>query len=186
MAAASSTTPCLPSSFVALDVDGTLSTASAPALARLEAGLADLLPNGAVFINTARPEGYCQRPSSLTTRFASLENHFCQRPGVASVPLSKVLNMLDMQTRTNVARRECGLLVDDRPENVDAVRAAGFSALLVDESTGIRESTVDSILAHVRACRRHGGNRSHRFLLRMLALLLALVAIGCWWKSTRV
>ena len=52
----------------------------------------------------------------------------------------------------NVTRRGCALLVDDRPENVEAVNRAGYVGVLVDEQTGITRPVVMQVLARLRAC----------------------------------
>jgi beta-phosphoglucomutase-like phosphatase (HAD superfamily) len=148
--------PVCPSA-LALDIDGTITTADQRLVlwlvqAAREAG-------SHVAINTARPQAYCDNPDALTTRLTAREHHYCGFATalysvlVADIPQAKVANM-DTIAEVSGVRRGCALLVDDRPENIAAVRRAGYAGFLVNERTGITQPAAQSIMKHLRECRR--------------------------------
>ena len=158
-----------------LDIDGTLTSADAAAVDRL---LAHARATGAdVHINTARPAPYCRQPTR-TASIAPRDKHHCLvHP---DPPTSKVQNMRRMQQMSGVRASRCNVLIDDRPENVDAVRRAGFSAVLVDARTGIDARAAGSAMRLVDECARaHRRRATVRLALIALivALLLALLCV---------
>lgn len=60
--------------------------------------------------------------------------------------------MRSIQKKANVSNSRCAILIDDRPENNEAVRRARFSAIPVNERTGIRKHTVDKAILKMREC----------------------------------
>ena len=78
------------------------------------------------------------------------------------------------------------LLVDDRPENVDAVHRAGFAGLLVDADAGIGVDAVDWIDAYLYRI------SASRAVLRiiwsglLLTLAAALLVCVCSVKRPRL
>lgn len=163
---------------VALDIDGTLTTACPREVRRLSE---ELRRRGVgVYVNTARPAAYCEAPSAVSTQVAPTERHLCLADG--DPPASKVKNMRAIQAASGAPAR-CIVLVDDRPENVDAVRAGGFAGVLVDEASGIRKETVEQCLRIVDSCcgssprapRR--ADAALRGAVAILAVLLLCVAL---------
>lgn len=157
---------------LALDVDGTITTANPNELQRLLALASQY--STPCYINTARPKAYCEDPASLTTKIAPRENHLCQQPGSDSVPSSKVSNMLHAQSTSHVDDAKCCVLVDDRPENIRAVRAHGFTGIQVDPMTGIQKDTVDEVSKVMSACARRRGQTT---LLQRCAIIV-VIAVG--------
>ena len=117
-------------------------------------------------INTARPQFYCDDPDKLTSRLAARENHLCgSHPWLptrslagavvwgmlADVPKSKTDNMGVAASSCSVPRA-CALLVDDRPENIQAVERAGYTGILVDERRGITSAVARDIMEHLKRC----------------------------------
>ena len=154
--------PC--HSLLALDIDGTITTADQRVVAELVRGARAAGAN--VVINTARPQLYCAEPE-LTSHLVARENHFCGSNAwcptgtlagavvwsiLGDVPKSKVENMEVATSNCSVRRRACALLVDDRPENVRAVERVGFTGILVDERTGITSGIADDIMGRLKAC----------------------------------
>ena len=135
---------------LALDVDGTLTTASPSVLTELKGILEE--EGVPVYINTARDERYCVDPSPLTTSFCGKESHFC-RPLGGDPVTHKVSNMERMKSKTGVEDASCCILVDDREENVNAVQERGFTGILVEEREGITASTVEEIRHALSKCR---------------------------------
>ncbi len=118
---------------VVFDIDGTLNTADPSAVDDITSYAKS--KGASMHINTARSMGYCAKPSPSTTKIVSGEDHHCLvHP---NPPVSKVLNMKKIQEKTQIPF-ECVFLIDDRPENIEAVKLAGFSGILVDEKYGIR------------------------------------------------
>lgn len=134
------------SSSVALDVDDTLTTADPSVLFDLKRVLGDV----PTYINTARDVRYCASPSPLTTFFSDPERHLC-RPFRGDPVSHKVKNMRRMQEETGVPS-SCCILVDDRPENVFAVRKEGYSGILVDGRKGITRDTLEEIRSSILRC----------------------------------
>ena len=156
---------------LALDVDGTIDTADPAELLRLKNAAARL--HVPLYLHTARSEPYCEDPDLLTTMYVPQSRHHCLVHPYP--PTSKVVNMHTIQKNAAVYHPECVILIDDRPENVDAVREQGFKAIWVDASLGIRRETVDrAIKAMERCSRRTRGPRIFALLLASLALLLLL------------
>ena len=135
------------SSSVALDVDDTLTTADPSVLFDLKRVLEDV----PTYINTARDARYCASPSPLTTFFSDPERHLC-RPYRGDPVSNKVKNMRIMQEETRTEDPSCCILVDDRPENVFAVRREGYSGILVDGRKGITRDTLEEIRSSLLRC----------------------------------
>ena len=156
--------PC--HSLLALDIDGTITTADQHVVAELVR--AARAAGAHVVINTARPQLYCNEPEpELTSHLVARADHYCgSNPWcptgtlagavvwsiLADVPKSKLENMDAAASRCSVRRRDCALLVDDRPENIRAVERAGYTGILVDERTGITSRIAHDILSRVKAC----------------------------------
>lgn len=154
---------------LALDIDGTIQPGDVAEIRRLTQQAAHL--GVRTYINTARHAVYCETPDDLTTQFADPADHFCLSH--ADPPVSKVTNMRLIAARARV-RPDQVLLIDDRPENVDAVRAAGFRAMYVDANVGIQRTTVDDALAILRNL----VPRSYLpFALRVVLVLLVARAV---------
>ena len=134
---------------LALDIDGTLTTGDADEIRRLvEAGKKYGFQT---HINTARSLAYCANPDRKTSLYlAPKKLHHCLTD--PNPPTAKVKNMHTIQNMSNVADPKCVVLIDDRPENVAAVRRQGFSAIKVSEATGIREQTVNRAIDIMGQC----------------------------------
>lgn len=104
------------------------------------------------YINTARSQRYCEDPDPLTLYFVRPENHRCLVGD--DVVESKVRNMIEIAKAENVeeSKRACTLLIDDRPENIKAIKREGFSGILVDASEGITEETVREVQRTFARC----------------------------------
>lgn len=177
-------------SALALDIDGTLDTADAREVTRLRAAAKKY--GADVQINTARPLAYCARPDRVSTDIVGAKTkHHCLIDPYP--PTSKVKNMEKIQKSAKVRQKKCVVLIDDRPENVSAVRRAQFSAIKVDERTGIRKSTVDKAIDQMRQCAaaesRSRGLTSteskHRVGIALVVIIAILIALGVFVKSTR-
>lgn len=156
--------PC--HSLLALDIDGTITTADQQVVAELVRDARDA--GSHVVINTARPQLYCDDPEpELTSHLVARENHFCGSNRfcptrtlagavvwgiLGDIPKSKVENMDLAASSCGVTRRSCALLVDDRPENVHAAERAGFTGVLVDERTGITSRIAYDIMSRLKEC----------------------------------
>lgn len=138
-----------PHAAIAYDIDGTLTTANRNAVRALNAyAVAYGVPT---FVNTARSSAYCDRPSERDSLFAvPAANHLC-RPRGAPVVATKVAN-LDKIARRTGAPKACVILIDDRPENTRAARAAGYAAFDVDEGCGVRMSTMRRVANRISEC----------------------------------
>ena len=150
------------SSALALDIDGTITTADQRVVNDL---VAAARASGAhVAINTARPTQYCDSPFEMTARLAAREHHHCcawalrdllfgsSASQLAQVPPCKVSNMDAIAGASGVRRRACAILVDDRPENVLVVSRAGYTGVLVDARSGITEAVAHSLLRQLERC----------------------------------
>ena len=144
-------------SALALDIDGTITTAEPAVVQRLVAAAKEC--GAHVAINTARPQRYCDAPFAQTLAIAAVEDHYCYggpfwslRNVFLDVPASKLDNMRAIQKKGGVLRPACCVLVDDRPENVAAVRQAGFGAVLVEAKRGITPGDATAILGALRQC----------------------------------
>lgn len=125
-----------------LDIDGTLDTADPSALRALQRFVKK--ETIGVYINTARPPRYCEEPDWLSLQFASQDKHHCLvHP---SPPTSKVINMQAIQQETRVHPRNI-VLLDDRPENIEAVQRMGFAGIQVQEKYGIQKETVQTFVS---------------------------------------
>ena len=136
---------------LALDIDGTLNTADAAQVTRLQRAAKRL--GFDTHINTARPMEYCATPDPLTTRLAGAKRagkHHCLVD--RDPPTSKVKNMHTIKKMSNVHDPKCVILVDDRPENIKAVEDAGFTGIKVNDRTGIRKKTVDHAIDIMQQC----------------------------------
>lgn len=169
----------MPTGALALDIDGTITTADSAEIARLvrEACRFDF----PVFINTARSDAYCQAPDSCTLALAERTRHHCLvHP---DPPTSKVINMRKIQHSAGVSDPRNVILIDDRPENVEKVRAAGFRAIEVDASQGIRRDTVDDALRMMRHARRGCLKWIPAFLVWIVIIVCILCIRRCVKKS---
>jgi hypothetical protein len=134
---------------IALDIDGTMTTADPDALQMLyDHAKNDQLSD--LYINTARDEAYCMNPTHDTTQWVSKKNSFC-RPTYGNVVDWKVKNMDRMIEREGVAR-ECAVLIDDRSENITGVESQGYIGIKVDPRTGITKDTVREVFHRIEKC----------------------------------
>ena len=133
------------SAALVLDIDGTLDTAHRKQVERL---VSYTDKNGVErYINTARSQEYCRDPDPLTTDIAGPKTHGKHHCLIhPDPPTSKVMNMDKIRKREQIDDARCLVLIDDRPENIEAVQEAGYSGILVNERRGIRKKTVDSWL----------------------------------------
>lgn len=162
---------------LALDIDGTLTTANDDAVRRLvnRANRRGFQTH----INTARSMEYCHQPDSVSLDVSSRDHHHCLvHP---DPPTSKVLNMHRIQNMSG-ASKQCTILIDDRPENIDAVRASGFSGILVDEQSGITHGVADNAIRMIDECSNSnsapssgGHSRSKMLRLALLVVIILLV-----------
>lgn len=162
---------------LALDIDGTIDTANKAELTRLQNVAKRLrIPT---FINTARPQIYCQQPDRMTTRLAPRGKHHCLVSN--NVPRSKIENMRTIQADAAVQEASCCILIDDRPENIHGVNSQGFTGIKVNEHTGIQKETVDEAIETMRLCAANptmrGGMRCDSRRNLRLAILLAIALL---------
>ena len=170
-----------PNAALAFDIDGTLTTANPSSLKRLinhaKASGVDM------HINTARPSLYCADPSQDTISIVPRSKHHCLvHP---DPPTSKVLNMQRMQSISGVNSGRCNILIDDRPENIAAIEAAGFSGVLVDERTGIDDKAADVTIRLINEClaetnspnKSKKSRRTLRFFLVLAIVILAVITL---------
>ena len=107
---------------------------------------------------------YCDEPEwGLTTHLVAREHHYCGAAWtrnlaaavawgiLCNIPKSKVANMDRIAEKCNVPRA-CALLVDDRPENIEAAERAGYVGVLVDEQTGITPRIARDIMDRLKKC----------------------------------
>ena len=107
---------------------------------------------------------YCDEPEwGLTTHLVAREHHYCGAAWtrnlaaavawgiLGNIPKSKVANMDRIAEKCNVPRA-CALLVDDRPENIEAAERAGYVGVLVDEQTGITPRIARDIMDRLKKC----------------------------------
>lgn len=160
---------------LALDIDGTLTTANPRAVSRL---MVEADRRGvATHINTARPAWYCAEPDPISLRVSPLQNHHCLvHP---DPPTSKVINMNRIQEMSG-ASKQCTILIDDRPENVDAVIAQGYGGILVDERTGITEKVADVAIQMMDSCLKKPAARKMNVKPRLVVLLILILFIFIW------
>ena len=135
---------------IALDIDGTITTGDANALRHLmmhtqRIGVAPL------YVNTARDQRYCDRPDVTSTALVAPERSFCRPVGGDAVEW-KIRNMHRMVEEEGVEKPECAVLIDDRMENIAAVRSHGFTGVLVDPTTGVTDKTVHAVLGRIEHC----------------------------------
>lgn len=162
---------------LALDIDGTINTGDSEQILRLQREARRF--GFPVFINTARSEAYCEAPDPDTLTLADQSRHHCLvHP---DPPTSKVINMRKIQYSAGVSNPRNVILVDDRPENVQEVRAAGFRAIEVEAARGIRADTVDDALDMMRRARRG----CSRWIISIAALVLLLVCLSCVCRRVR-
>lgn len=171
-----------------LDIDGTIDTADKKQLRRI-VSYTNNKKGVKRHINTARSQAYCDKPDGLTwPGIATKAKHHCLVPQ-KDPPRSKVINMEKIMKMEKIKEKKCVVLIDDRPENIQAVRKAGFSAIKVHEGTGIQKETVDKAHRIINGClanhskmrgvsTMHGDNCGHtRRLLLRLAILAAIVLL---------
>eukprot|EP00966_Prymnesium_polylepis_P031345 729155-Prymnesium_polylepis.2 len=145
-------------SALALDIDGTITPADPQVVLGLVQAARKL--GAEIAINTARSQGYCDSPDELTTRLTAREHHYCASSYILynvlieDIPQRKVANMEAIAQVAHLQRRHCALLVDDRPENVEAVNRAGFTGILVHARWGITPSVAQQVLQRLHVCAR--------------------------------
>lgn len=160
---------------LALDIDGTLDPADALQVNRLQRIAKKMHVD--TYINTARSQLYCDDPTTLTTRLASKEKHHCLVD--PDPPTSKVINMHRIQKMSGTDDPTCVMLIDDRPENIEAVHKAGFTAIPVDASTGIQSETVDAAIDVMRRCNRQCPKRSRVRLVLIGLIIICIAMLSC-------
>lgn len=138
---------------IALDIDGTITTADPDALHLLrDHAIANDISD--LYINTARDETYCRNPrldpNLDPTAWVKRENTFC-RPTFGDPVNWKIQNMNRMVDREGVDAK-CAVLVDDRPENISGVRSHNYIGIKVDPFTGITKDTVREIFKSLQHC----------------------------------
>ena len=139
------------SAALAYDIDGTLDTADPKQVRRLH----EYTEKHGIgrYINTARSQAYCDDPDPVSTDVAGPKSHRRHHCLVDDdPPVSKVINMEKIRRREGIADPRCVLLIDDRPENIEAVNEAGFTGIKVNAKRGIREDTVDKVQRKLRSC----------------------------------
>lgn len=148
-------------SALALDVDGTITTAS-PAVVHELVRAAKVL-GSKVAINTARPASYCRDPYLTKFLDIPLEDHYCYDGNVpwtlrnlvgGGVPAAKVRALKTIQAGSDVADRRCVILVDDRGDNVAAAHRAGFDVLQVSKERGVSRADAKELVVRLQECRR--------------------------------
>ena len=138
---------------VVFDIDGTLlpyhnKTALESIVSTAEFAGAD------VWINTARPQRYCNNP--WRTPFVPKEKHRCMLQN-CSVPESKLQNM----KHTGVKDNRCVILVDDIENNIQAVRDGGFmNSFKVDPDMGVQMDTSAAVNNVILSCCRPSDSES--------------------------
>tara|TARA_B110000046_G_scaffold158354_1_gene170281 strand:- start:58 stop:606 length:549 start_codon:yes stop_codon:yes gene_type:complete len=180
------------SAALVLDIDGTIDTADPLQLQRIVEYTDKHNVNR--YINTARSQGYCRNPDDLTTTIAGPKSHARHHCLVhPDPPVSKVMNMEKIRRREQIDDPRCVVLVDDRAENIKAVRAAGYSAIKVRSRTGIRRGTVNSAQRLVRRCladqkTRGAGNAVDdggyikRLLARTALFVVIIMLLALLWR----
>ena len=162
-------------SALALDIDGTITTAS-PAVVHELVRAARVL-GSKVAVNTARPASYCRDP--YLTKFLNipLEDHYCYDGNVpwtfrnligGGVPAAKVRALESIRENAGVQDKRCVILVDDRGENIAAAHRAGFGVLQVSDERGISMADAKSLVVRLQECRRAfaGLDKAERKLTR--------------------
>ena len=128
---------------------------------------------------------YCRQPDSVSLDVSPPGHHHCLVD--PDPPTSKVLNMHRIQDLSG-ASKQCTILIDDRPENIDAVRASGFSGILVDERSGITNSVADHAIRMIDECSKpdcapssvgYSRRQFLRLVLIISIILLALMLVVC-------
>ncbi len=134
---------------IALDIDGTMTTADPEALQMLSDRAKDNQLSD-LYINTARDERYCRDPSRITTQWVSKENSLC-RPMYGDPVEWKIKNMKRMIEREGVTP-ECAVLIDDLSENIAGVKSHGYIGIKVNATKGITKDTVREVFHHLETC----------------------------------
>tara|TARA_B110001450_G_C17531465_1_gene444822 strand:- start:305 stop:847 length:543 start_codon:yes stop_codon:yes gene_type:complete len=169
------------SAALVLDIDGTLDTADRKQVERL----VNYTDNHGVqrYINTARSQEYCRDPDPLTTEIAGPKSHGKHHCLIdPDPPTSKVINMDKIRKRERIDDARCLVLIDDRPENIEAVQEAGYSGILVKERRGIRKKTVNKAQRIMRRCladqkTRGKCNDDSDFIRRLLTRIVIIIGI---------
>lgn len=134
---------------IALDYDYTISTGSPLAMKNLrEMCKRNRVP---IYLNTARPPEYCKSPNKLTTSLTGTSKKRLHCLVNDDPPTSKVLNMKRIAKLEKMDKKDYHrlVLVDDRPENIDAVKKKGFSGIKVKARSGIDYNTLTQLEAFV-------------------------------------
>lgn len=133
---------------LAFDIDNTITTTSPRSMQRLHDLEHD--PRIQMYVNTARPQEYCDNPAHVSTRLVPASRHYCRSD--LSVRKSKRDNMERISAREGILpRRKCSVLIDDLEENVSSAHSAGFSAVRVDPRHGVDACVlhaIDDIVDH--------------------------------------
>lgn len=171
------------SAALVLDIDGTLDTADRKQVERL-VGYTD--KHGVErYINTARSQEYCRDPDPLTTDIAGPKSHGKHHCLIhPDPPTSKVMNMDKIRKREQIDDARCLVLIDDRPENIEAVQEAGYSGIMVSEHRGIRKKTVDKAQRLMRRCLvdkkargKCNDDFDYDFIKRLLTRIVIIIGI---------
>tara|TARA_B110000483_G_scaffold61379_1_gene76332 strand:- start:5690 stop:6157 length:468 start_codon:yes stop_codon:yes gene_type:complete len=151
-----------PTSVLCLDIDGTITTAEPDTLNHLLQFTNERRPKTDIFINTARPQSYCDHFWKSTREFATQEKHKCFNGNIdtnnitQSVAQSKVRNMDQIYNETKLMnpnlQKPCHILIDDMNTNIAEVKKAGYDGILVDAKTGISQETINEIKSKLKYC----------------------------------
>ena len=148
-------------SALALDIDGTITTAS-PAVVHELVRAARVL-GSKVAVNTARPASYCRDPYLTKFLDIPLQDHYCYDGNVpwtfrnligGGVPAAKVRALESIRENAGVVDKRCVILVDDRGENIAAAHRAGFGVLQVSGERGVSMADAKSLVVRLQECRR--------------------------------
>lgn len=177
------------SAALVLDIDGTIDTANPKEVDRLVTYTDKHGVNR--YVNTARSQAYCRDPGKLTTDIVGPKSHGTHYCLVhPDPPVSKVMNMEKIARRERIDNSKCLVLIDDRPENIEAVKEAGFSAIQVNAHTGIRKRHVNRAQRLLRRCLIDKKSRGtcdanvsddgflRRVLLRLVIVIAILLLLG--------
>ena len=145
---------------IALDIDGTMTTADPEALQMLadharDNQLSDL------YINTARDEPIVNVP--LVIQHSGIKGKLVLQTDVRGYGGLEGENMDRMIEREGVAP-ECAVLIDDLPENITGVESNGYIGIKVDLKTGITKDTVREVFQRLKSVVSHSLNERHSFI----------------------
>lgn len=151
-------------SVVCLDIDETITTANNDVLQRMVKSFEDAQIE--VFINTARPQLYCDLFSGDTEQYAKKTNHKCFHGSLnmfdisGSVAKSKLHNMneiyKEVKKQNETLDKSCVILVDDLDTNLRIVRDNGYEGIKVNPTNGITDDTLQEIQHKFDICNKKG------------------------------